>query len=674
MGNELVSKQSRSNNFDGFIDFLIANNFLTDVTALQQITLAAKQYNVSLILYLIKYNLLDAKTVAIASAKYFGLQFIDLANYKPSDFSLATLNSQLIIKYRALPVGHHSSGCIELAIADPSNALALNAIKFHTAREIKPVVAEYDKLEQLIEILLKSSATSAQTLPSTPPPPHQVSQFLHPLLQQLPSSPAQILAQQPSVSPPQFLPTAPIFSPPLSPPLSPVAPTQDRSVIEMVDKLLARAIAQNASDIHFEPYENNYRVRLRIDGILYQEELLDINFAQRVGSRLKVMAKLDIAERRLPQDGRFTLNSGNPASATNSSNSSNSSKKNVSAKRDCRISTCPTMFGEKVVIRILNPCNMNLDVAQIGMTAPQQKVFLEQINASQGMILVTGPTGSGKTVSLYAALAALNTCEQNVSTVEDPIEINLPGVNQVEVNQKIGLNFAAVLRTFLRQDPDIIMVGEIRDVETAQIAIKAAQTGHLVLSTLHTNSAAETITRLINMEIAPFNLVGAIKLLIAQRLVRKLCPQCKEEAEMGTGARTGVVFGSGSGSGAGVGASVSADVVADVAASILHKHEHKHEPVSLQLPLPEQLLLTSTIFRARASGCECCKNGYVGRIAIFELLPISQTISKMILERRSSFEIEQQACREGMVNLRAAAWQRVLAGETSLEEINRVVL
>jgi type IV pilus assembly protein PilB len=298
-------------------------------------------------------------------------------------------------------------------------------------------------------------------------------------------------------------------------------------------------------------------------------------------------------------------------------------------KRDCRISTCPTMFGEKIVVRILNSTHANLNVAQLGMNITQQKIFLQHIQATQGMILVTGPTGSGKTVTLYTALNLLNTIEHNILTVEDPIEIDLPGINQVEVNHKIGLSFALALRTFLRQDPDIIMVGEIRDLETAQIAIKAAQTGHLVLSTLHTNSAAASIMRLINMEVATYNLASSLNLLIAQRLIRTLCPHCKQITKL---------------------------------------------PENI---LQQQKINSScdkSIFQANHAGCNKCKNGYAGRIGIFELLPISPQISSMILTKQSQTEIEQQAIQEGMLNLRTKAWHKVLNGITSISEINRVIL
>lgn len=552
----------------GFALYLVEKNLLPDVNA-QQLILAAKQSNISLISYLMQNNFMDAKTTAIAVADYFGLQFVDLSKYNQTDFALDSLNNQLILKYRALPLGlGQNASQLQLAITDPTNALSLNAIKFHTSRDIKPVIAEHDKLEYWINTLLQE-----KSLP-----------------------PSVIVRNDESDKK-----TEEVTS----------LEKQDTKIIELVDQILSQAINKEASDIHFEPYEKFYRVRLRIDGVLYNLSQLSTDLTQQLTARLKVMAKLDIAERRIPQDGRFSLSLVNQNT------------------RDCRISTCPTLFGEKVVVRILNPSNMALEVAQLGMDERQQQKFLECINAPQGMVLVTGPTGSGKTVTLYTALQLLNIEDQNISTVEDPVEINLPGINQVEVNHKIGLDFALALRAFLRQDPDVIMVGEIRDLETAQIAIKAAQTGHLVLSTLHTNSAAESITRMINMGVAAFNIISAVNLVIAQRLLRKLCPHCKKPINL--------------------------------AEEILQEYNldvNRHK---------------NTIFY-QASECKKCKNGYKGRIGIFELLPISKSIAQMIIQQSSAMEIEQQAKREGMPTLREAALQVALSGATTLEEINRVVL
>lgn len=440
---------SNQENLSNFLKHLVTTNVL-DLKTAQNISKDALFCHTPIITYIIKNNLLDATILAESTAQYFALPFIALEEYEISALPTNILNAHLIAQYQVLPLKLQDNQLL-LAIADPTNAAAINAVKFHTALETKLAIVEYDKLMQLITTLLGKQ---------------QYQNLAH-------------------------------------------TKQEDVQIIQLIEQILNDAIIKGASDVHFEPYEKLFRVRFRIDGVLYQIANIDLELAPRFSSRLKVISNLNIAERRLPQDGRFSLSISNQQ------------------KRDCRISTCPTLFGEKIVIRILNPNNIALTIDQLGLTKIQKKIFLNHIHAPQGMILVTGPTGSGKTLTLYTALSILNTPERNISTAEDPIEINLPGINQVEINQKIGLNFSTGLRAFLRQDPDIIMVGEIRDLETAQIAIRAAQTGHLVLATLHTNSAAEAITRLVSMGVAPFNLANSMTLIIAQRLLRKLCTQCK---------------------------------------------------------------------------------------------------------------------------------------------------
>jgi type IV pilus assembly protein PilB len=345
----------------------------------------------------------------------------------------------------------------------------------------------------------------------------------------------------------------------------PNSKTEDVPIIKFIDQILNDAITKHASDIHFEPYEQYCRIRFRIDGVLYEITKTEHQWAKRFSARLKIMANLDIAEKRLPQDGRFTF------------------KSLSNQNQDCRLSVCPTMFGEKLVIRVLNPINRSLDLKYLGLDAKEEQLFLKYIHLPQGLILVTGPTGSGKTITLYTALNILNQTAKNISTVEDPVEISLPGINQVEINYKIGLDFARVLRTFLRQDPDIIMVGEIRDLETAEIAIKAAHTGHLVLATLHTNSAIASLTRLLNMGVAAFNLATALSLIIAQRLVRKLCIHCKSLQNLPT------------------------KILAE---NNLEANAKIYAPI----------------------GCEHCNQGYQERMAIFEMLPITSNISELIMQ------------------------------------------
>lgn len=385
------------------------------------------------------------------------------------------------------------------------------------------------------------------------------------------------------------------------------ADEEDVSIVNLIDKILNDAISQHASDIHCEPYEELYRIRFRIDGLLYQVTTTQISLGQRLSARLKIMANLDIAEKRLPQDGRFTIKLTN------------------NQKQDCRLSTCPTMFGEKLVVRILNSINIPLDIKFLGLDEKEQQLFLKYIQMPQGLILVTGPTGSGKTITLYTALNILNQSTKNISTVEDPIEINLHGINQVEVNHKTGLSFSKALRALLRQDPNIIMIGEIRDLETAEIAIKAAHTGHLVLATLHTNSAASSLTRLLNMGIPAFNLATAVSLIIAQRLARKLCIYCRQEQILPT-----------------------------------------------RVLMENNLEPNTTPYTPQ--GCEHCIQGYHGRTAIFEMLPIATSISALIMQHCNIMEIEKQMSMLNIPTLRTIALRKIQAGITSLEEINRIII
>ena len=381
-------------------------------------------------------------------------------------------------------------------------------------------------------------------------------------------------------------------------------------MVRYVNKILLDAINLGASDIHFEPYERTYRIRLRQDGILHEKASPPINIAPRLSARLKVMARLNIAERRVPQDGRIKLQ--------------------LSKNRaiDFRVNTCPTLYGEKVVLRILDSSAAQIGIESLGFEESQRKQFEEAINKPYGMILVTGPTGSGKTVTLYTALNILNEPEVNISTAEDPVEIQVAGINQVNVNPKTGLTFAAALRAFLRQDPDIVMVGEIRDLETAEIAVKAAQTGHLVLSTLHTNDAPQTLTRLANMGVPPFNIASSVNLIIAQRLARRLCEHCKQPDDL---AREALLAEGFSEQELGGGMQV-------------------YKPV----------------------GCDKCTGGYRGRVGLFEVMPVSDEMGRLIMEGANSIQIRDQANAEGISDLRAAGLRKVKAGVTSLEEINRV--
>ncbi len=380
----------------------------------------------------------------------------------------------------------------------------------------------------------------------------------------------------------------------------------DQSTLKLIDTILNSAISKQASDVHFESYQTRGRVRLRIDGLLYEEQNINRALWPKIVTCLKIMANLNIAEKRLPQDGRFTL------------------KLDQYKQYDCRLSSCPTAFGEKIVIRVLNPSSFIPQINQLGFDEESVKIFEQQIKSPQGIILVTGPTGSGKTVTLYSAINYLNQTTKNISAAEDPIEIYLEGINQIETNHKIGLDFTTVLRAFLRQDPDIIMIGEIRDLETAKIAVNAAHTGHLVLATLHTNSTAATLTRLLNMGIPPFSLASALKLIVAQRLVRKLCPKCKIP----------------------------------------------QKPPS-QILLSNRLSADTIIFSAH--GCQDCNYGYLGRTAIFEVLAINQEIAHLIMQENNIISIESRLQQLSYPKLREVALKKVWDGTTSLEEIDRII-
>ena len=387
---------------------------------------------------------------------------------------------------------------------------------------------------------------------------------------------------------------------------------EDAPIVRFVNKLLLDAIRRGASDIHFEPYEKMYRIRLRMDGVLKEVAQPPVQLAMKLSARLKVMSRLDIAERRVPQDGRIKM------------------KLSKTRAIDFRVSTCPTLFGEKIVCRILDPSQAMLGIDSLGYEPFQREIYLKNLAKPQGMILVTGPTGSGKTVSLYTGLNILNREDTNISTAEDPAEINLPGVNQVNVNNKVGLTFAAALRAFLRQDPDVVMVGEIRDLETAEIAIKAAQTGHLVMSTLHTNDAPQTLTRLVDMGVKPYAIATSVSLIIAQRLARRLCSQCK--------------------------------VIVDVPAEALLKEGFQEADVRAGIKI------------YGAKGCSACTDGYKGRVGIYQVMPVTEALGRIIMEGGNAIDISDQAAKEGVWDLRRAGLEKVKQGMTSIDEVNSVTI
>lgn len=523
--------------------------------------------------YIVDHNLIDAKTLAYVVAKTFDASLLDLTQYNTSHLPIHLMGETLIRQHYILPLFKRDNRLF-IATADPSQHAILGDIKRHTGSKLTTLIVEADMLGHLIKTIAhKKEQTNTSSFFEE--------DHLDDLI--IESSEETIENEE--------------------------APTDDAPMVRFVNKMLLDAIEHGASDIHFEPYEDSYRIRFRTDGILKEMTTPPVHLGKRIASRLKIMSQLDISERRLPQDGRFKLH--------------------LSEKQaiDFRVSTCPTVNGEKIVLRLLDPAASRIDIVNLGLSPTQKKVFIHAIEQPQGMVLVTGPTGSGKTVTLYTALNRLNTLEKNISTVEDPVELKIMGINQVNINTKAGLHFSSVLRAFLRQDPDIIMIGEMRDLETADTAIKAAQTGHLVLSSLHTNSAADTLTRLSHMGIAPYNIAGTVSLIIAQRLARRLCEDCKKPLDI-------------------------------------------KKAVQLECGIPENKIGYNTFYGP--VGCDHCITGYKGRIGLFEVLPINSAISHIIMQGGTVREIEQKAREENMCTLRQSGIEKVLAGITSLEEINRV--
>ncbi len=545
--------------------------------ALLEASAAAKKKKMSLVAYLVNENLTNARSIAVAASHEFGVPLLDLDAIDVDVDVIRAVDQKLITKHRVLPLVRRGQRLF-LAIADPTDLAAIDDIKFQTSLRIDPVVVEQDKLEERIVKAIEAVDTSMSGL--------EDDDFD---LENLEISGD--IEEEDEVRRDDI---------------------EDAPVVRFVNKILLDAIKRGASDVHFEPYEKYFRVRTRLDGVLSEVASPPVILATKVCARLKVMSRMDIAERRVPQDGRI--------------------KMRLSKNRaiDFRVNTCPTLFGEKVVLRILDPSSAKLGIEMLGYDEEQRKLYEKHLAKPYGMILVTGPTGSGKTVSLYTGLNILNTEYRNISTAEDPAEINLPGINQVNVNPKVGLTFASALKSFLRQDPDVIMVGEIRDLETADIAIKAAQTGHLVLSTLHTNDAPRTLSRLVDMGVKPYAIATSVSLIIAQRLARLLCDNCKEAR--------------------------------DVPREALEKEGFD----------AEELDAGFTIFGPK--GCKSCNDGYKGRIGIFQVMEVSETMGRIIMEGGNAIQLADQATIEGVCDLRRAGLNKVKDGITSLEEVNRVTI
>ncbi len=554
---------------------LVEEGHLNEATAATACERATKK-KMPLVKYLVDKKLVDSKIIASAASVEFGVPLFDLDAMDLEQCAYRLVDEKLIQKHGVLPL-YKRGNRLFVAVSDPTYTQALDEIKFNVGTNTEAVVVEQDKLERVLERLMEENDTALEGLEDADLDDLEIS-----------GGDEEVGAESDASD----------------------VDVDDTPIVRFVNKVLLDAINKGASDLHFEPYEKSYRVRFRLDGILKEVASPPPSLANKIAARIKVMSQLDISERRIPQDGRM--------------------KMRLSKNRaiDFRVSTCPTLFGEKIVMRILDPSSAKLGIDALGYEEDQKQLYLEALHKPYGMILVTGPTGSGKTVSLYTGLNILNTEDRNISTAEDPAEINLPGINQVNVNPKAGLTFASALKAFLRQDPDVIMVGEIRDKETGDIAIKAAQTGHMVLSTLHTNDAPQTLTRLVNMGIAPFNIASAVTLVIAQRLGRRLCNHCKEPV--------------------------------DLPPEVLLKEGFKEEELD-----------SLTVYRA--VGCDQCNDGYKGRVGIYQVMPISEEMGRIIMAGGNSMELADQAKREGIADLHESGLKKVKQGILSLEELNRVI-
>ncbi|MEW7975528.1 MAG: type IV-A pilus assembly ATPase PilB [Candidatus Thiodiazotropha endolucinida] len=560
-------------NLSGLVRCLIQDKLISEEQAESAFTEALKK-KIPFVSYLVENSILESIEIAISASRGFGVPIFDLDVIDQKSIPTDAVGEKLVRAHHALPIFRRGNRLF-LAVSDPTNHQGLDEIRFNTGLASEAILVEEEKLKRTIDKVMEAQETNMDDL-------------LDADLDNLDISGGEDETDSDESK----------------------LDVDEAPVVRYINKLLLDAIKQGVSDIHFEPYEYTYRVRYRQDGILREVASPPSNLANRLASRIKVMSRMNIAEKRVPQDGRIKM------------------QLSKSRAIDFRVNTCPTLYGEKIVLRILDPTSAQLGIEALGFEEEQQKLFFDAINKPYGMILVTGPTGSGKTVSLYTALNLLNKPEVNISTAEDPVEIQVPGINQVNTNVKTGLTFAEALRSFLRQDPDIVMVGEIRDLETAEIAVKAAQTGHLVLSTLHTNDAPQTLTRLANMGIPPFNIASSVLLIMAQRLARRLCEHCKAPEDLPREALLEEGF-----------------TVQD-----LKKDFTTYKP----------------------EGCDLCTGGYKGRVGIFQVMPISEIMGKLIMEGGSSLQLEEQANKEGIDNLRRSGLRKVMQGITSLQELNRV--
>jgi len=552
---------------------------LLDEAAMADAQRAAKEARQNLVTYLVSKSIVEAREIAITAAQMFGVPLLDLDAVQVDLDTVKIVSDKLLQKHRVMPLMKRGRRLF-VAVSDPTNLHGIDEIRFSTSMNVEPVVVEEDKLQKILGKAMEQVDTS---MPAMAEDDFDLENL-------------EVTGGDEEVDPAAAA----------------RDDVEDAPIVRFVNKVMIDAIKKGASDIHFEPYEKTYRVRQRVDGVLKEVAVPPVQLAPKISARIKVMAKLDIAERRVPQDGRIKMRLS----------------KNRSI--DFRVSTCPTLFGEKTVMRILDPSSAMLGIDALGYEPFQKEIYLKNLKKPQGMILVTGPTGSGKTVSLYTGLNILNVEDTNISTAEDPAEIILPGINQVNVNPKVGLTFASALRAFLRQDPDVVMVGEVRDLETAEIAIKAAQTGHLVLSTLHTNDAPQTLTRLVDMGVKPYAIATSVSLIIAQRLARRLCSTCKTPL--------------------------------DVPNEALLKEGFRPEDVAAGIRL------------YGPKGCGNCTDGYKGRVGIYQVMPVTETIGRIIMEGGNAISINDQARKEGVWDLRMSGLNKVKDGLTSLEEVNSVTI
>ena len=557
--------------FTGFIRRLVEEGVIS-AEDMRSALAHAKQEKIDILAELINQQQLSPTVIAETISVEFGEPLFDISAYDPAQILRDAIDEKLITKHRILPIFRNSS-ILYVATSNPTNIEAIDAVRFSTKLNIETIIVEHNKLEKLIE----QNFTEESTF-----------EFDEDFDLDVDVESADPNKEEDDSN-----------------------KGEEAPIVKYINKLLIDAIRMGASDLHFEPYEKIYRVRYRVDGVLRQIATPPLQLANRLSSRLKVMSQMDISEKRVPQDGRIKL------------------KLSKNKAIDFRVNSLPTLFGEKLVLRILDPSSAMLGIDALGYEPEQKDLFMQALDKPQGMLLITGPTGSGKTVSLYTGLNILNREDTNISTAEDPVEINLQGINQVNVNNKVGLTFSAALKSFLRQDPDIVMVGEIRDLETAEIAIKAAQTGHMVMSTLHTNSAPETLTRLRNMGVPSFNIATSVNLVIAQRLARRLCSQCKKPADIPKQSLLEMGF----------------------TETDLQQPEFQiYEPV----------------------GCNECREGYKGRVGIYEVMKVTPEISRIIMEDGNALEIADASARAGFNNLRRSGLVKVMQGVTSLQEVNRV--